>query len=172
MPFFVSFIHQPLHQPLHQPFISATFDVTHGDPTALVEITPAGNAWAGGTPFAQQPVIAVVDGGGNIMTPDSVSTITATLTINPSGFPLLGELTQIVALGVAPFQDLRIDKDAKGYQIQYTTTAGGFHLNTSLDVIPSTEFMLTSSLDRQIGDRMGSSCAADDVSGLVAIGTS
>ena len=41
-----------------------TFDVIHGDPTALVEITPAGSAWAGGAPFAQQPVIAIVDAGG------------------------------------------------------------------------------------------------------------
>ena len=43
---------------------SDTFDVIHGDPTALVEITPAGSAWAGGAPFAQQPVIAIVDAGG------------------------------------------------------------------------------------------------------------
>ena len=30
--------------------------------------------------------------------------------------------------------------------------------------------MLLSTLDRQVGDKMGSSCAADDVVGLVAVG--
>lgn len=149
---------------------STTFDVTHGDPTALVELTPAGYAWAGGTPFAQQPVIGIVDAGGNIMTPDSVSTISAELLINPTGFPLLGKLTRSVALGTAPFQDLRIDKEAKGYRIRYTTTAGNFHLDKDLDVVASSEFMLTSTADRQVNDKMGSSCAADDITGLVATG--
>ena len=49
-----------------------------------------GLAWAGGTPFAQQPVIAIVDAGGNIMTLDSVSSVTVQLFHSPTGFPLLG----------------------------------------------------------------------------------
>ena len=149
---------------------STTFDVTHGNPTALVELTAAGTAWAGGAPFAQQPVIAILDGGGNIMTPDSVSTITAELLVSPTGFPLLGQKTFPVALGVLAFLDLKITKEAIGYILRFTTSAGSFHLDKSLDVIPSAEYMLMSAADRQSGDKMGSSCAADDITGLVAIG--
>ena len=149
---------------------SSTFDVTHGDPTELIEITAAGLAWAGGTPFAQQPVIAIVDAGGNIMTLDSVSSVTVQLFHSPTGFPLLGTKTYTVALGVSTFLDLQIDKDAKGYLLRWTTSAGNFYLNQLLDVIPSTEFMLVSAADRQLGDRMGASAACDDSVGIVVVG--
>lgn len=149
---------------------SETFDVTHGDPTDLVIIMPPGHAWAGGSPFGQQPVIGIVDAGFNIMTPDSTSTVTATLTTSPTGFPLLGQKTLTVALGVVSFLDLQIEKESKGYVITFSTSAGSFTRNTTLEVIPSTEYALFSSFDRQSNDRMGSSCAADDVTSLVAVG--
>ena len=70
------------------------------------------------------------------MTPDSVSTVSAELIHSPTGFPLAGIKTGIVALGVLAFQDLQINKESKGYQIEYKTSAGPFSLNRSLDVIP------------------------------------
>ena len=150
---------------------SDTFDVTHGDPTALVVITKPADAWAGGSPFGQQPVIGITDAGGNIMTPDSTSTVTATLAEDRgTGFPLLGTKTLIVALGVVSFLDLTIKGEANDYVITFSTSAGSFTKNASLDVIPSTEFILINSEDRQAGDKMGSSCATDDQTNLIAVG--
>jgi hypothetical protein len=88
---------------------SPSFDVVLGAPFALKLIQVASDAWAGGTPFQNQPIVALIDGGGNIIITDSSNTVTAEISVNPTGYPLLGVTVIQFDLGVAVFKNLAID---------------------------------------------------------------
>lgn len=58
---------------------SERFNVDLGLGATLVTTTTVDNAWAGGQPFGVQPSLAIQDRGGNVVTTDYTSTLTATV---------------------------------------------------------------------------------------------
>ncbi len=87
---------------------SDSFSITHGEASGLVWQTQPGNG-TGGTALSQQPVLALKDAGGNIVTGDNTSSVTVSLA-TPGGAALSGTKTVTVQNGVATFTDLRVDK--------------------------------------------------------------
>eukprot|EP00127_Corallochytrium_limacisporum_P005839 Clim_evm4s213 gene=Clim_evmTU4s213 len=85
---------------------SAAFTVLPGDPAALSFISqPAGVV--DNEVFLQQPVVAVVDAEGNIVTTDDSTSVT--LTADETSGTVSGTLTQTVVDGLATFTDLKHD---------------------------------------------------------------
>src|SRR5574341_758746 len=101
---------------------SAPFAVSLGAPHHLTFTTQPGGA-TGGAPFATQPVVEVLDAGGNRA---AGYAITIALGANPGGAALAGTRTVTSVDGLASFTDLSIDK------------AGGYTLIATLDSISST----------------------------------
>eukprot|EP00945_MAST-04E_sp_MAST-4E-sp1_P003129 g3129.t1 len=135
--------------------LSPSFNVLLGVPKSLKLLQAASDAWAGGTPFQNQPIVALLDGGENIVVTDSTNIVTATLYINPTGYPLLGVKTAKYDLGIATFQNLAIEKHGEGYGIKYTTSVDPtFEVSQFVAVRYATEFQLSSN-DKQPNDRFG-----------------
>jgi trimeric autotransporter adhesin len=113
---------------------SNSISVTVGPATSLVFSTqPSGST--GGTVFATQPTVKIVDAGGNTTT--ATSTITLALTNSSSGATLTctGGLSKAAAGGVAAFAGCKIDKVGT-----YTLSASASSLNgaTSNSVVITT----------------------------------
>lgn len=62
---------------------SVLFDVVYGPPRNLVTITQAGVAFSGGKPFLTQPIVGVVDYGGNLIQSIQNSIATVSLVTSP-----------------------------------------------------------------------------------------
>ena len=136
---------------------SPSFDVVLGAPFALKLIQSASDAWAGGTPFQNQPIVGLIDGGGNIIITDSTNTVTAEISVNPTGYPLLGVTVITFDLGVAVFKNLAIEKQSSGYRLKYSTSVSpDLTIDQSVSVRYAAEFELRSN-DAQPNDRLGKS---------------
>jgi len=78
-----------------------------GDATKLeFEVTPSVSAQAG-VPFVQQPILQLLDGGGNPVTTDGIGVV-ADLQGAPGGVTLAGTKNILTVNGRAVFTDLRI----------------------------------------------------------------
>uniref|UniRef100_H3H2V3 Gamma tubulin complex component C-terminal domain-containing protein n=1 Tax=Phytophthora ramorum TaxID=164328 RepID=H3H2V3_PHYRM len=87
-----------------------------------LELTSTPGGSKGGKAFLTQPVLKLLDSGGNTLEADSSSIIRVTIAANPSR----GTLTPADALsanvykGVAVFRSLKIDKAGNGYSLRFT----------------------------------------------------
>jgi RHS repeat-associated protein len=102
--------------------VSDEFAVTVGDPASLRFTTQPDGAVAGGA-FATQPVVAVLDAGGNVVTSAS-STISLSIADGTgSSGAALACAAIAAASGVASFSGCSIDRAGGGYAL--TATGGG-----------------------------------------------
>lgn len=102
------------------PVVSGSFTVAAGPAAGLVVATSPSSG-TGGLPWPVQPVVRVVDRGGNAV---SVSApITLGLAQNPTGAALVcaGGLTVLAAAGVAAFSGCSIARAGAGYQLSATS---------------------------------------------------
>ena len=122
---------------------SFPFHNLYGEPTGLEVYRPVGKVWAGGQPFARQPVVALVDGGRNIMREYINATITAEILdgTNSNDAELLGGLTVDVVRGLARFRDLQVTRRGS-YTLKYTTNAGTFSVFEDIEVQFSSEWQV------------------------------
>ena len=68
------------HRPIHFPVTGSFFNVEIGPPTTLSFLRHSSGGWAGNQPFSTQPILALMDMGGNIVVGDSTSRVTAHVT--------------------------------------------------------------------------------------------
>ncbi|KAG7385097.1 hypothetical protein PHYPSEUDO_001949 [Phytophthora pseudosyringae] len=87
-----------------------------------LELTSAPVESKGGKAFLTQPVLKLLDSGGNSLEADSSSKIRVTIAANPSRGTLTptGELTVRVQKGVAVFRSLKINRAGNGYSLRFT----------------------------------------------------
>ncbi len=100
---------------------SATFNVTVGPPAALAIATQPGGASIG-VPFTTQPVIHVVDAGGNLVTSDNTTQVTAGISTGTGATgAVLGGLNNPATAtgGVVTFTDLEINLAGTGYTLDF-----------------------------------------------------
>jgi len=99
---------------------SAPFDVSVGEPFLLGMKTLVGTA-TGGSPFSPNPVLAVTDRGGNVVSSVNGYRVVAVLDQNSYGAQLLPVtgLTVLMINGVAAFQQMYINP-AGNYFITFT----------------------------------------------------
>lgn len=142
---------------------SPPFDVTLGDPTALEIQRGVGGAYAGGLPFYEQPIIQLVDGGGNVYDTESNAQVEAQLVVSPGGFEMLGVHEATFFKGVARFRSLKIIQRGVGYTITFNSTVDGqtLYVNNTFDVLSSSEFELMAD-DAEKDDRFGHSVSIYD----------
>jgi len=102
------------------PVVSSLFSVTTG-PAAAVSLMTGPGGGTGGTAWATQPVVAVVDAGGNPVA--SGATITLGLGANPTGGVLAcgGGDTIAAVGGTAAFAGCAIDRAGAGYALRATS---------------------------------------------------
>ena len=109
---------------------SGSFDITVGPAAALMIVTQPGGA-AAGQPFNTQPVVHVVDAGGNLRTGDNATLVDASL-IGGTGGAVLGGTTQVQASGgVVTFTDLEVDLPGAGYQLEFVDSVASLAVVTS-----------------------------------------
>jgi len=106
---------------------SASFDVEVGSPTRVRFATQPAGAF-GGTPFVTQPVVDVMDAGGNIVAGGVVDVVVA-IGVNPANGHLAGTKALTTSTGRATFTDLKIDKAGQGYTLD--VSAAGLAWNSS-----------------------------------------
>ncbi|MBI2763883.1 MAG: hypothetical protein HYX54_09085 [Chloroflexi bacterium] len=111
---------------------SALLVVTAG-PAAKLIFTAQPGASTAAQPLPTQPVVAITDAGGNIVTTGASSTLTVTLALgaNPGGGILTctGGLSKVATAGIATFIGCAISKPGVGYTI--AATAPGLTTATS-----------------------------------------
>jgi hypothetical protein len=103
---------------------STSFNIAVGAATKLVFTQQPGGG-TGGTSFATQPIVAVEDAGGNIVTTDtSTITVARTSGTGTSGATLTCTANALAATaGISTFAGCRIDKSGNNYTV--TATASG-----------------------------------------------
>ena len=104
------------------------FYVAEGKPRRLEVLRRPFADVAGRTPFQPQPVIALVDAGGNIIRSENTNYVTASLfstthSDGASNIELLGTKTIKLKNGIAQFIDLALEDAALEYVIKFTTSA-------------------------------------------------
>ncbi|KAF1778528.1 Gamma-tubulin complex component protein [Phytophthora cactorum] len=101
--------------------VTNPFTVAAGECSRLQFNTTLGEA-TGGKAFLIQPVLKLLDSGGNVLEADSSSKVRVTIAANPSRGTLTPAdgLTVRVQKGVATFRSLKIDKAGNGYSLQFT----------------------------------------------------
>ena len=103
---------------------SAPFTVAGGPATKLVFTGPTGASTAA-QPFAVQPVVAITDASGGVITTGAASTATVTLALgaNPGGAVLTctGGLSRAAVAGIATFTGCAISKGGVGYTLVATS---------------------------------------------------
>jgi hypothetical protein len=103
---------------------SAPFTIGGGPATKLVFTAQPGASTALQA-FATQPVVAITDAGGNVVTTGAASTkdVTLSLGVNPGGGALTctGGLSKVAVAGVATFAGCSINKAGVGYTIVATS---------------------------------------------------
>ena len=105
---------------------SAPFNVGGSQPLSLRFATQPGGA-VPSVAFTIQPVIQVLDGGGNVVTsgPASATAVTLALGANPGGaaFGCAGGLTVAAVAGVATFSGCQLSAPGTGYTIIATSAS-------------------------------------------------
>ena len=104
------------------PVTSNGFNITPGQPYRLSFTTTPGTASAGSA-FGVQPVVTLLDKGGNVATvaPGSTNTVALAIGTNPSGGVLSG-CTETTTAGIATFSGCSINKAGAGYTLVATDT--------------------------------------------------
>ncbi|RHY80192.1 hypothetical protein DYB30_002527, partial [Aphanomyces astaci] len=99
---------------------SSPFDILLGPPFKLSMYTYIGVA-QGGTPFLPQPVVSIVDKGGNIVDSVSQGTVSVSILSNPVGGILTPSSSYTVWIyqGLGKFFDLKIDKAGGPYVLRF-----------------------------------------------------
>ncbi|KDO30160.1 hypothetical protein SPRG_05352 [Saprolegnia parasitica CBS 223.65] len=115
---------------------SNPFNILLGLPHTIA-LTTALGATTGGSPFAPQPSVSIVDKGGNVVHSVSAGTVSVAIGSNPVGGILTPPSAQIATFshGVATFQKLQIDRTGGPYTLIFTCDAtlllpGGSSLTT------------------------------------------
>lgn len=101
---------------------SSSFDVVVGAPFKLHFKSHLGNAF-GGTPFAENPSVAIVDRGENIVTTVDTGSMTVSLSSSPTGNEELRPVDRrkvSISKGLATFKDLFINEAGVPYQLQFS----------------------------------------------------
>jgi hypothetical protein len=109
------------------PADSDPFDVTAGPAVGLRFVGTPGGGATGGVEFPAQPVVGLVDAGGN---PASTSSATLTLALNsgtgtPGAALACAPSIAVTVAGVATFTHCRIGKAGTGYTLHATKLGGG-----------------------------------------------
>ena len=104
-------------------------------PTKIVSArTPVGAA--SGAAFTTQPQVSLQDSGSNVVTNDSATVVTATVS---DGATLVGTRTATASNGVATFSDLGISGTAgTAYTITYSASYGGSALTVATQSVTPT----------------------------------
>jgi hypothetical protein len=112
---------------------TSSSSATEIGPTHLVFITQPGGAKAGQA-FTTQPVVAVQDGNGNIVTS---ALARVSLVLQTSGDAELSGTTAVVAVkGVATFTDLSINKAGAGFTLKAAAVQNASAVSAAFDVAP------------------------------------
>lgn len=102
--------------------VSPPFVVQIGEPCSLVILDePFRTQVKGGRAFHYQPLLQLVDAGGNVLQKDSSSIVIAQLYNNPTNGTLYPDERRTTSLknGTIQFRHLSIDKSGLGYRIKY-----------------------------------------------------
>jgi hypothetical protein len=99
---------------------SSTFNISAGAPAQLVFTTQPGGGTAGQA-WSTQPVIAIEDANGNVVTSDA-STVTLSMQTNPAGAPAQSVCSASAVAGVATFSGCQINRAGTGYALTATDT--------------------------------------------------
>ena len=152
---------------LNVPVASNAFNIAVGPPSQLTfAISPAGSVT--GDPFGTQPVVAIEDAGGNVVT-TATNAVTLAIGTNPGG-GTLGGCSATTTSGLASFSGCTINQAGNGYTLAASATslAGAtsspFNVSaaqlTSFQVSPATgtptagtPFNVTITALDQLGDR-------------------
>ncbi|MDE2232354.1 MAG: hypothetical protein KGJ95_09910, partial [Candidatus Omnitrophica bacterium] len=98
----------------------STGTLSYGTPAKLVfTVSPSDTNHS--FPFARQPVVAVEDAYGNIVTSDNTDQVTVTILSNPGAGGLMGTATVNVVNGLAQFTNLGITAAGQLYTLQATS---------------------------------------------------
>lgn len=152
---------------------SDRFDISLGDPTALLVLRNSSDAWAGAQPFTVQPRVALVDGGGNVMTnrEDGNVTVTVDESQNEHFAVLNGNVTMPLVLGVADFENLELSRRGE-IRLVYTAELemGETIVPTAevVNVLHSSEYMVTADVVES-RDFFGQSVAVDHDAGVAVV---
>jgi hypothetical protein len=140
--------------------VSSAFNITTGAASKLAFTTQPGTG-TGGSAFSPQPVVALEDAVGNIVT-GTAQDVTLAIQNNAGPNAILSG-TKTVAVntvtGLATFSGLSIDSTGNGY----TLTATGSSVSTSPGVVVSSPFNITTgpaakiAITRQPGNGTGGS---------------
>ncbi|RYH30930.1 hypothetical protein EON65_03880 [archaeon] len=101
---------------------SAEFEVSVGAKYKLSFYNFSGNAF-GGEVFADNPVVSVVDRGGNLVNNVNQGVVTISLSQSPTGTEVLRPanlLTVPIRKGLAKFKNLFIKEAGVPYQLQFS----------------------------------------------------
>ncbi len=126
---------------------SSPFNITVGPPAQLAFTTSPGTGVAGDK-FAVQPVVAIEDAGGNVVTTDT-NTVALTIGANPGNGTLSGCSTSKASAGIATFSACSINNVGNGYTLtaadstdKLTGQSAAFNLvapvASSFSIVPST----------------------------------
>lgn len=102
---------------------SPSFDVLVG-PVYMTAFSKFVGTAAGGMPFLPNPVIVAVDKGGNLVSSVNGYTVTAFLSMSPTGKEKLKPehlLTVQFFNGIATFQQLYINESGSPYQVAFSS---------------------------------------------------
>lgn len=104
---------------------SDPFTVSIGLKHSLSLFNFVGTAF-GGEVFSANPIVGVVDKGGNVIKSINTGTVTATLTTTPTGLEKMhpkNSITVPIIDGMANFTGLYINEAGYPYQMTFSTTA-------------------------------------------------
>jgi hypothetical protein len=109
---------------------SSALNIATGGPAQVAFSTQPGSG-TGGTPWAQQPAVAVEDAGGNTVTTDGTDPVSLAI-LNNAGSGTLTCTTNPVTVssGVATFAGCKIDKIGNGYTLK--ASSGTLSQTTSI----------------------------------------
>ena len=133
---------------------SSLFSVSRGDPHGLeVAIQPSNGQ--GGEALSRQPVIKVVDMGGNFVPSFSGTTIVSAHIENNGGVNgmLTGNLTVSVVGGLAEFMDLTIDKAGRLYSLSFSSPGLTAVTSASFNIAVGSAYRLVVSRSPSDGKR-------------------
>jgi hypothetical protein len=101
---------------------SAFFDNVLGAPYKIALTIHPGTA-TGGSPFNPQPVVAVVDKGGNTVITQNLGAITTSISNNPNEGVMtpVSQVSATISRGIASFSGLKIDKFGNPYVLRFVT---------------------------------------------------
>ncbi len=127
---------------------SASLAVTVGPATKLVFNAQPGTSTAA-QPFPTQPIVAITDAGGNIVTTGVSSTKTVTLALgaNPGGGVLTctGGLSKVAVAGIATFAGCAISKAGVGYTLVASSSGLASATSPAFNVVGGANLTISNS---------------------------